>query len=261
MKPNRYWQKRVFDEQNKLYDSNEAIIEFQLKKYYQTAMRRIILEFEAVYNEYLAKPNHTPNMLYTMIRYYQMQENLYKELQYLGDRELESMNKGFTKQYKQVYNSIKLDKTFDGIPATEGAKAALKTIWCSDGKHFSERIWNNKTLLMTTLNEGLSTIAITGKGTKELTKQLMNEFDVSYNRAKTIVVTEMTRIQTQAAKDRYEGYGIKEYEIMITKDEKTCSICKALNGKRFKLSELQIGANAPPLHPRDRCCIVPVVDI
>ena len=245
MKPNRYWQKRVFDEQNKLYDSNEAIIEFQLKKYYQTAMRRIILEFEAVYNEYLAKPNHTPNMLYTMTRYYQMQQNLYRELQYLGDRELESMNKGFTKQYKQVYNSIKLDKTFDGIPATEGAKAALKTIWCSDGKHFSERIWNNKTLLMTTLNEGLSTIAITGKGTKELTKQLMNEFDVSYNRASAIVRTELAHVQSEAARDRYEGYGIKEYQVMITEDERTCPICSAMEGKKQPIEDVP----PVPLHP------------
>ena len=88
---------------------------------------------------------------------------------------------------------------------------------------------------MTTLNEGLSTIAITGKGTKELTKQLMNEFDVSYNRASAIVRTELAHVQSEAAKDRYEGYGIKEYEIMITDDERTCPICSAMEGKKYPI--------------------------
>ena len=66
----------------------------------------------------------------------------------------------------------------------------------------------------------------------------MERFGVSYNRANAVVVTEMTHIQTQATKDRYEGYGLTEYEFLYTEDEKTCERCKALSGKRFKISEM-----------------------
>ena len=114
-------------------------------------------------------------------------------------------------------------------------------------------------MLLQELNEGIVNIAVTGKGTKELTKFLMDRFNVSYNRAKTIVVTEMTHVQTQAAKDRYEGYGVKEFEFLDTEDAKTCDLCSSLNGKRFKLSELKEGINAPSIHPNCRCVIIPVI--
>lgn len=36
--------------------------------------------------------------------------------------------------------------------------------------------------------------------------------------------------------------------------------CAALDGKRFKLIEMKPGENAPPMHPNDRCCIIPVIE-
>jgi hypothetical protein len=39
-----------------------------------------------------------------------------------------------------------------------------------------------------------------------------------------------------------------------------CEHCSDLNGKRFKVSEMEIGKNAPPLHPNCRCSIAPYED-
>lgn len=170
------------------------------------------------------------------------------------------MTDSFEREYKGSFNAIKIpNRAYNGIPAKEGARSAVNTIWCSDGKHFSQRIWTNTSMLLQELNEGIVNIAVTGKGTKELTKFLMDRFNVSYNRAKTVVVTEMTHVQTQAAKDRYEGYGVKEFEFLDTEDSKTCDLCSSLNGKRFKLSELKEGINAPSIHPNCRCVIIPVI--
>lgn len=250
----QYWIKRTLDEQNKLRNYNEYQVQMQLRKYYQQALKHAMNSYTATYNKYLElklnNQNITPNTLYTLERYWQMQQELSELLYSLGDKSISAMEKSFTREYQQSFKAIKIpEHTYNGKPSIEGAKAAIETIWCADGKHFSQRVWNNMSQLVQELNEGLVNIAVTGKGTKEFTKYLMERFNVSYNRAKAVVVTEMTHIQTQAAKDRYEGYGIEEFEFLDTEDEKTCDKCSALNGKRFKLSELQEGINAPSLHP------------
>ena len=96
---------------------------------------------------------------------------------------------------------------------------------------------------------------ITGKTTSQLKKFLQDEFGVSYNRADTIVRTEMAHIQTQAARQRYQEYGIQEIEIYADTDNRTCPICAKLDGKRFGINDsLPI-----PAHPRCRCCALPVI--
>lgn len=96
---------------------------------------------------------------------------------------------------------------------------------------------------------------ITGKTTSQLKKFLQDEFSVSYNRADTIVRTEMAHIQTQAARQRYQEYGIQEIEIYADTDNRTCPICAKLDGKRFGINDsLPI-----PAHPRCRCCALPII--
>lgn len=43
------------------------------------------------------------------------------------------------------------------------------------------------------------------------------------------------------------------YEYIANRD--CCDICKELNGKHFKVSEMQPGQNAPPMHDGCRCSI------
>ena len=47
--------------------------------------------------------------------------------------------------------------------------------------------------------------------------------------------------------------GFKEYEFIANKS--CCDVCKALNGQHFKLSEMKIGENAPPMHEGCACSI------
>ena len=71
-----------------------------------------------------------------------------------------------------------------------------------------------------------------------------------------IARTELAHIQTQAAKKRYEDYGVQEVEIWAEKDERQCEICGKLHQKKYP-----IGAAVPiPAHPRCRCCIIPMIE-
>ena len=266
-----YWQKRISEELAEITDKAQEKIQYQLAKVYKRAAKKAMREFENLYNEVLARAADgkevSVSLLYGMDKYYQQQAALKDILQNLGDKEISILSKEFEAQYNHVYQAITLDNKGQAIKAMVGDKAfstvdaqsAINYIWCDDGKHFSKRIWESLEDLGATLNEGLLNCVITGKKTTELKKLLMERFNVSYNRASTIVRTETANIQVQAAKDRYQNYGIKEYEILVKEDKRTCDVCAALKGKRYKLSDMKIGVNAPPFHPNCRDDIIPVV--
>lgn len=262
---NSYWIDRLIKTQNAIADKTVEDIQRQLKKYYKDAMNQVISDFEATYDKLLATIEDgrepTPADLYKLDKYWQMQAQLKNEMQALGDKEIALLSEKFEKEWNDIYESFALtSKNSFSTISTRNAKAAINTAWLSDGKNFSQRVWNNTNKLVETLNDNLINCVITGKKTTELKQLLQKRFNVSYNAADMLVRTETAHIQTQAAAQRYKDYGLKEYEFLADPDERTCSVCAALDGKRFLLSEMKPGVNAPPMHPRDRCCIVPVVN-
>jgi SPP1 gp7 family putative phage head morphogenesis protein len=186
-----------------------------------------------------------------------MQGQLRRELQKLGDKQISTMSKIFELHFFDIYYSIAIPSkdAFTTINR-EGAMQLINAIWCADGKSFSERVWDNVNSLVETLNEGLVDCVITGRKTSQLKKDLQERFGVSYSRADSVVRTEMSHIQNTAAKQRYEDYGVEEFEVWADKDERLCEICGKLHKKRYP-----VGSPSPvPVHPRCRCSIIPVVD-
>lgn len=260
-----YWQDRLIQNQINITDANIGTTEAQLKKYYKTSMKKVISNFEATYDKYLTQiannKEPTPALLYNMDRYWQMQVQLKRELQKLGDKEYALLSTQFQKQWEDIYKALAYTSNSSfGTISILNAKQMINQIWAADGKAWSERVWENTSLLADKLNEELINCATIGKKTTELKEALMSEFGVSYSRANTLVRTEMAHLQTQAAAQAYKDDGIEYYKFVADPDEKTCSICSKMDGKKFKLSEMKPGVNAVPMHPRDRCCIVPVVE-
>ena len=50
--------------------------------------------------------------------------------------------------------------------------------------------------------------------------------------------------------------GFTHYQFMATLDRRTCARCGERDGEVYKLSEMNQGENAPPMHARCRCTIV-----
>ncbi len=260
-----YWADRLTKEQNAISKQTEKNIEKKLRKYYKDSMESVISDFEATYDKLQASiesgRDPTPADLYKLDRYWQMQGQLKKELQELGDKEIEMMSKEFEREWKAVYDSIALPSELGfSTVATGDVRAVVNTSWLPDGKNFSQRLWGNNEKLAETLNDNLLHCVQTGKDTRELKELLQNRFKVSYNSANTLVRTETAHIQTQAASQRYQDYGLKYYEFLADPDERTCDRCGALDRKKFLYSEMVPGKNAPPMHPNDRCTIIPVID-
>ena len=256
-----YWQDRMAKAQDALTKKNEKKIEKQLAKYYMSAAKQIIADFEAVYDKILAQKAEgkevTPADLYKLESYWAMQGALRQELRKLGEKEISLLTKYLEINFFNIYYSINIEgkKAFNTINA-EGAQALINSIWVADGKSFSQRVWDNTDKLLETLNEQLLHCIITGKKTTQLKQVLQERFSVSYNNADTIARTELAHIQTIAAQERYKSYGISEVQIWADADERRCSECGKLHRKIYPA-----GASVPiPAHPRCRCCIVPVID-
>lgn len=232
-----------------------------MAKYYKKAMDNVISSFEATHKKLLKTMEDgrepTPADLYKLDKYWQMQGQLKKELELLGNKEIEALSKTFTNAYKDVYDNLAIQggAMFAEVDK-KAAEQVMQQIWCADGKTWSQRIWTNTDKLQQMLNDQLLDCVITGKKTTELKNLLQERFQVSYSAADSLVRTEIAHIQTQAARDRYIDAGVAEVEVWADKDERRCDVCGKLHEKRFKVTE-----KIPvPAHPRCRCTIIPVVE-
>jgi SPP1 gp7 family putative phage head morphogenesis protein len=263
-----YWAKRQAEIQEKLLNKSQKQINKQLSKYYATAAKKVIEDFENTYNKLLATiedgKEPTPADLYKLDRYWKMQGQLRQELRKLGEKQISLLTKQFEISFFDIYYSIAIEgkEAFNTIDSA-GALALINAAWLADGKNFSQRIWENTEKLVESLNEQLINIVATGKKTTELKNLLQERFGVSYSRANTLVRTELAHIQTVAAKERYESYGLTKYEI-LGNDDDSCGNhsvdCHDMDGKTFLYTEMSTGVNAPPFHPNCKCAIIPVID-
>lgn len=256
-----YWVNRMAEAQNAITNKHIKDIEKQLSKYYRKAMENTIKEFESTYDKLQATIKDgvepTPADLYKLDKYWEMQAQLANELEKLGTKQVNLLSEKFEKQYFDIYDSISIPSAVSYSTAdTEVAKQLINEIWVADGKSFSQRIWGNTRELIDTLNDELIYCVTNGKDTNQLKQLLIDKFNVSYNRADSIIRTETAHIQTQAAKQRYIDYGIKEVEILADKDEQRCEKCGKLHKKRYPINSVM----PVPAHPNCRCCIIPVID-
>ena len=256
-----YWQDRYTQGQAALTAKSERQIDKQMRKYYANAAKSVIEEFENTYNRLLLALDDglepTPADLYKLEKYWEMVGKLRQTLNRLGEVEIEMLTKQFQQSYFSIYNGLHLpvDAKFSTMPE-ETVKQLISSVWCADGKTWSNRVWDNTGKLADMLNDELINTLLTGKDTAELRDNLQRVFNVSYREAKRLVNTELAHIQTVAAEQRYKDAGIEYAEVWADEDERRCDICGKLHQKKYK-----IGTEMPiPAHPNCRCCIVPVIN-
>lgn len=129
--------------------------------------------------------------------------------------------------------------------------------WCSDGKTFSDRLWQNKDELNTMLQTGFSQAMIRGDGLDKVVQEVTKRMDVATSAAARLVMTESAFFATAGQRDCFDALDVKKYEFVATLDDRTSPECQAMDGKVFNMADMQPGVNAPPLHCWCRSCIVP----
>lgn len=116
---------------------------------------------------------------------------------------------------------------------------------------FSDRIWLNQAQLKAELEKLLANGIIQGKNPRELAREIRKVFDVSIYNSERLMRTELCRVQTEVQKESFQKNEYEEYTFIA--EPTACEVCKALNGKHFKVVKMQYGLNAPPIHPNCRC--------
>ena len=257
-----YWAERMAKAQDNMFRKNRRDIDKRMRKYYQSISKQVIEDFEDTYNKLLAglQAGHQPSPadLYKLDKYWQMNKQVEQRLTRLGRKQIATLTKGFRTQFWDTYKALKLGdmKIFSTID-DKAVEVLLNQIWCADGKSWSQRIWENTKLLQQTLNDELIHVVASGKKPSYLKKLLQERFNVSYGRADALVRTELAHVQTQAAQQRYKDYGIEQMEVWVDEDERTCPICSKLEGKKYGINDKM----PVPVHPRCRCCMIPVVKV
>lgn len=255
-----YWKDREAAAQANIVNKSIEEIERQLAREYKKSSDRVVSSFIQTYNRVMEGKEKgidpTPADLYKLNSYWEMQAQLNQELQKMGYKQINLLERIFTDSYIEIYNSILADTGAFSNVSKEAAMQVINTIWVADGLSWSERVWNNTNKLQETLNDELLHCVITGKRSDYLKDKLVHEFNVSYHRADSLVKTELSHIQTQAARQRYEDMGCKFVEVWAEKDERQCPTCGKLHTKKYGIYEKM----PIPAHPRCRCTIVPVID-
>ena len=146
-----------------------------------------------------------------------------------------------------------------GKTIQDNAKAANAIVNASfHNATFSDRIWMYQDMLKNELNSLLQTGLIQGQHPRKLAAYLRKRFGVSQSNAERLLITEMARVQTEAQKQSFERNGFEEYTFLALGT--ACPICRALDGKHFKVSKMMSGTNAPPMHPNCRCSVAAYED-
>ena len=116
---------------------------------------------------------------------------------------------------------------------------------------FSDRIWAQQANLRNELSNILTNALIAGRNPRDFIPQIRKRFNVTRSQANRLLVTELSRVQTEAQMQSFRRNGFDEYTFLALGT--ACEVCKRIDGKHFKVEKANSGINMPPMHPNCRC--------
>lgn len=269
-------------DQVSLTEAKETISQYDVESYQEEAQRIVkeareranllgrnvtYADFSDEVNESLRKYNVT--MRTNRLELLQARVNL--ATSEMADKEYNLLSEDIDKQLLDELERQAgiLDMT---VPSIGRAKQLIQTSLESsvDGVHFSDRIWANQKELTDEINNMIRRVLIRGEHPTKASADLRQYVNASMLGTKSkkganwyadrLAVTESARAQTLAQKISFNEAKIKKYVYIAERDDKTCEICKGLDGKIMNVKDMRPFENAPAMHPWCRCSTAGVVD-
>lgn len=156
-----------------------------------------------------------------------------------------------------IHKAIGVGASFSYID-NDIIKEILAFPW--SGRHYSQRLWSNRTKIKNAMVEELTQMLIQGKGVKETSKALSKRLDADLKNCIRLIQTEHSYFMSESTAKAYEELGVEKYQFVATLDKRTSEICQSLDGKIFDLKDRVVGVNASPLHVNCRSCEIPYID-
>lgn len=151
-----------------------------------------------------------------------------------------------------------LDVAFDKI-ASRKLEKILSSDWVGN-MNWSERLWKDRELVGKKVTDILEEGIPQGKSMQSMARELKEATNSSFNDAFRLIRTESAHVDgevlLESFKQAQKDLGYEYYFIDATIDNRTSDICEEENGKRYKISEAEIGKNFVPLHVNCRSTCV-----
>ncbi len=160
-----------------------------------------------------------------------------------------------TGYYRTVYELQKGTRVGFDIAGldTKRLDAVAHKPWTLDARTFSDRIWQQKDKMVNTLHQEIIRTCIYGRSQNEAAKALEQYVKKGIKNAeycaRRVIITETAYFSSLSQRDGLMELDCEWYEIDLPLDARSCPLCRDMNGRRFKLSEFEVGATAPPFHP------------
>ncbi len=190
--------------------------------------------------------------IYKLTRLEGLNESIKLQQLEIGAKEVDRLHDYLVDLYGDTYyemaDSMGFGRTMLSFDK-ESAELLINKKWTQQ-KDYSDRIWENKSKLISYLTNDFKASIIRGDSFNRVVKQMSERF-VNRSRAdiKRIVRTEGTRINNEAMMKTFDDSKLyDEYEYVAVIDRKTSDVCKDLDGEIFKLKDREVGINFPPMH-------------
>ena len=252
-----YWPDRVDErnERNTKLTVEEA--QKELIKLYASQAKDLQVEIQKVFEKIMADKDTEHgimiNDVYRDDRYWKLLDWINDQLRKLGQKELKITEPALIKVYEDTKHLIdeeapkQLIKSAFVVPQMIEAKNVVHQTWCLDGEEFSDRIWLNKSKLLTRLKKDMADFLVQGKSPWYIAERLAKDMETSEYNAYRIVRTESAHLQIKGKTDRYQELGFTHGKYLGTN---CCGECKKENGKVYTLKELE---SKIPMHPHCTC--------
>ena len=133
----------------------------------------------------------------------------------------------------------------------------LSKPWAVDGKNFSQRIWDNRSKLISEVHTQLTQNIMLGDDPQKAIDALAKKMKTSRYNAGRLIMTEEAYFSSLSQKECFNDLDVEEYEILATLDSHTSEICRSLDGQVFPMKDYEPGVTAPPFHVWCRSTTVP----
>ncbi|MED4083877.1 minor capsid protein [Halalkalibacterium halodurans] len=185
-----------------------------------------------------------------------LQANIHLELiaAYSGDERLlmEEMTKRAISEYERQSGIL-------GQTVRYGETGVRNIVTASfHNATWSDRLWSDQDALRGELRVLLRRGINQGINPRVLAREMRKKIDSSVSDSERLLITEMARIQTDVQKDSFEKLDFDSYEYIA--EPTACKVCEPLDGKIFKVKDMEIGKNAAPMHPYCKCSTAAAMD-
>lgn len=255
-----------FAEKNEITmtDARRILDNKELKEFYWTVEEYIAKGKENAVDQRWLKELENASTRVRLSRLQSLEYQIRQQVEIITAKRLHGLTKlseelikeGYYRSIYEVQKGFRAGDTFT-ILDTKTIKSIIAKPWAPDGSNFSERIWRDREVLVNELQKELAQSFIRGDAPDTAIRNISKKMDVSKRAAGRLIMTESAFFANEARAKAFKELGVEEYQFLATLDMRTSDICQDMDLRVFKLSEMDIGVNWPPLHPWCRSTCIP----